>query len=60
MKVFPADELDTLSGHGLEWFHVALTAIDAVDTFALVGLDKEFEFVKEFVKSGKTDLYFRR
>ena len=34
MKVFPADELDPLSGHGLEWFHVALTAIDAVDTFA--------------------------
>ena len=53
MKVFPADELDPLSGHGLEWFHVALTAIDAVDTFALVGLDEEFEFVKEFVKSGK-------
>jgi hypothetical protein len=53
MKVFPADELDPISGRGLEWFHVALTAIDAVDTFALAGLDEEFEFVKEFVRSGK-------
>ena len=53
MKVFPADELDPLSESGLDWFHVALTAIDALDTFALVGLDEEYEFVKEFVKSGK-------
>ena len=52
MNVFPADELDALNQKGLEWFHVALTAIDAIDTFAIVGLTEEYEFVKNYVKSG--------
>jgi len=49
---WPGDELSPLSKTGFNTFGVALTAIDALDTLLIMGLDAEFETVRDWVKNG--------
>eukprot|EP01133_Synstelium_polycarpum_P015435 gene15435-18304_t len=50
-KAWGYDELKPLAGRGHNWFHLGLTVLDSLDTLYMMGLDKEFEVAKEFVRT---------
>nr|KAG5712455.1 hypothetical protein BaRGS_011429 [Batillaria attramentaria] len=48
------DEFHPISKRHSEWFGVGLTLIDSLDTMVIMGLKKEFEEAKEWVKDSLT------
>ena len=50
LGILPADDLATISNHGISWLHGAATLYDSLDTLYLAGLTEEFEFASELVK----------